>query len=202
MDEILNYTIQDLENIYKEEYINYIKNLHINFFIKKNLHETVQHLNEILDISKEKNLNYVIFCTKHFSFEYLKLKNEISKIYFPDAIIFNNEKEEIEYTVQYKTIFRKTIYLNDSRFKLFNEKYDSYFTDKIKINFLHKQVYYNQFIDYKKYPRFTKTNISIDYILKNQNVINNFLKETCNYQRINEMKAYKIMLSKFLKYKK
>jgi len=60
--------------VYSQEYVDFVRSLNINSFSIKNLHETVQHLNEIIETSKENSSFYVVFCTKHFSSEFVNLE--------------------------------------------------------------------------------------------------------------------------------
>jgi hypothetical protein len=191
------------QNLYSEEFNNYLYDLHIKFLVKNKPHEAIQHLNEILLNSDSKDLYYIVFCSKHFATEYLKTKDldVLKGIYLPDAIIYNTSKSDIEYTIQYKTIFRQIPFFNDSKFYQFDKKYDLFFNDIIKINFYYKNVYYDQFIDHNKYPRIIKTNISEDFILKNKNKINEYLKSTKNFQLINERKAYNLIKNRFINFK-
>lgn len=85
--------------------------------------------------------------------------------------------------------------------EFFNSKYDPYFVDKIKLNFIYKKAYDGQNFDHHKYSRFIKTNVMFNNILENQDVINNYLKETLPLQKMNQIKVYKYMTYKFLKYK-
>jgi hypothetical protein len=207
MNDILLNNVITNEDLYSQEFKDYIHVLkfQIKFLSTNNMHECIQHLNEMLLITeKNKDLYYIIFSPKHFLYEYLHQRNfEILKrFYLPDAIIYNNIKKQIEYTIQYKTIFNQTKVLSDLRLQSLNEKYDSYFTDIIKINYFNKKSYYDQFIDHNKYPRIIKTNISQEFILENKIKINNYIKTTESMQIINERLVYNIFKNNFLNYNK
>jgi len=105
--------------------------------------------------------------------------------------------------IQFKTNFSQRIdplYV-ENKFNYYNTKYDSYFNDIIKINYINQDIYnkivFNKDIDFSKYPRIIKTNITPDYILKNREIIYNFLKKSRIDQISIEKKVYQSFLSKY-----